>query len=236
MILKRALTLVVMTSAMWLAACGNDERQSDFKEIRSLVSERFKGGQQAPDAAASGANLEVVSKLAARVMPPGDPLTAIRFDSVGIATVLRQIETNGRHLTWAALGKTDRKYIVTKDGMIVATRGLVQDLMSAESDAVHALVRKRDEGDVPYTLRYIDGDYEIIEAKYTCTVSRGYDKVVELADGSVVPVLQMFSSCVSTDRQFVDLFLVDPSGDIVEMRQWVGPVLGFANMVRLRRP
>ncbi|MEO0372733.1 MAG: YjbF family lipoprotein, partial [Pseudomonadota bacterium] len=174
------------------------------------------------------------SQQALKLMPPNEPLASVTFDAVGIAAVLRRIETNGHHVTWAAWDSTDRKSITTKHGMIVATRSLVQDLMSAEADGVLALVRGRHAGTTPYALRYIDGNYDTIEEAYTCRVSRGTEQAVKLANGVVVPAVEMVSECSSQSRQFVDRFMVDRSGRIVQMRQWVGPVLGFADMALLR--
>ncbi|KZY40769.1 hypothetical protein A3731_36955 [Roseovarius sp. HI0049] len=64
-------------------------------------------------------------------------------------------------------------------------------------------------------------------------VSRGYEKFVEYGQVSQ-PALQMFSSCVARNRQFVDLYLVSNSGRILQSRQWVGPTLGFATFQMLR--
>lgn len=233
MILRRLFHVLPLCGAMALAACGNDDRRINPKDVADIVQNSVRERFDPQPPLDADAFIEAASREALAVTTPADPLAALRFDSAGIAAVLRRIETNGRHTVWAALGSSERRSIVTKDGMIVATRGLLKDLMSAESDAVLELVRNRDEGSVPYTLRYLDGDFEIIEAKYVCTVSRGYDKSVSLASGTV-PVLQMFSSCLSDNRQFVDLFLVDSSGRILEMRQWVGPVLGFAYVAQLR--
>ena len=233
MILRRFFPIALICSAIFLTACGNDDKRVDPKQVAGILRSAIKDRVNPPPERDKDALIEAACREALNLAPPEDPLASVRFDSVGIAAVLRRIETNGQHTVWAAWGSSDRKSIVTKNGMITATRGLRKDLMSAEADAVLALVRNREEGAVPYTQRYLDGDFEIIEAKYTCTVSRGYDKTVDLASGPV-PALQMFSSCISSGRQFVDLFLVDYSGRILEMRQWVGPVLGFAYVAQLR--
>mgnify|MGYP001799984280 CR=1 FL=1 len=233
MTLRRIFTILGLGGAMLLAACGNDDKRLDPKQVAGIIRQGVQDRYNPPPDRDKDALIEAASREALTLAPPEDPLASIRFDSVGSAAVLRRIETNGQHIVWAAWGSSDRKSIITKNGMITATRGLRKDLMSAEADAVLGLVRNLEEGDVPYTLRYLDGDFEVVEAKYTCTVSRGYDKTVALATGPT-PALQMFSSCVSANRVFVDLFLVDYSGRIIEMRQWVGPILGFAYMAQLR--
>ncbi|MEM9241926.1 MAG: YjbF family lipoprotein, partial [Pseudomonadota bacterium] len=202
MTLKHSLSLFALLGLMVLTACTNDDTRLDPKQLTTIVRESISQRNAPPRD--KDAIIEAASREALSLTSPEDPLASIQFDSVGIAAVLREIEKNGQHTVWAAWGSSDRKSIVTKNGMIAATRGLRKDLMSSEADAVLDLVRNRKEGNVPYTLRYLDGDFVIIEAKYTCTVERGYDKTVALATGPV-PALQMFSSCVSANRQFVDL-------------------------------
>lgn len=233
MMLRRVLSLSLLCGAMGLAACSNDARGLDPKDVAGVLRSSIQDRFNPPEPIDGPAFFAAVRPEALKLTPPDEPLATVEFKAVGIVALLRQIETNGQHRIWAALGSNERKSIVTKNGMVVATRGLDKDLMSAEADAVLALVRNLEEGTVQYTQRYLDGDFQIIEAKSTCTVSRGYDKVVSLESGER-PVLQMFSSCVSADRQFVDLFLVDYSGRILEMRQWVGPVLGFVHLAQLR--
>ncbi|MEO0752773.1 MAG: YjbF family lipoprotein, partial [Pseudomonadota bacterium] len=216
MTFKRALSCTLLGGTMLLTACGNDDKRLDPKQVAGIIRQGVQDRYNPPPDRDKDAIIEAASREALTLAAPEDPLASIRFDSVGIAAVLRRIEVNGQHIVWAAWGSSDRKSIITKNGMITATRGLRKDLMSAESDPVLELVRNREEGNVPYTLRYLDGDFVVVEAKYTCTISRGYDKTVALASGPT-PALQMFSSCVSANRQFVDLFLVDYSGHIIEM-------------------
>ena len=176
-----------------------------------------------------------LSRAAAEALAKTDDerLVAIQFPTVKGQSVLRVIESNGPYDTWAAWGTTDRRTVTTKRGIITATRSVPPDLMSADVDEVLRLVTRREEGTAVYAQRYLDGNHKIVEAKSTCVVTRGYDKLVEYGEIRQ-PALQMFSSCVSADRQFVDLFLVGEDGRILQSRQWVGPVVGFAVMQHLR--
>ncbi len=233
MTLRRCITCFAFVSAMILSACSNEEQKLSPKTVKDLITSSIEDRRKQDERIDPDILIQAQSINALEFAEPDLPLASVRFDSAGIASVVRRIETNGQHTVWAAWGTDDRKSFVTKNGVIVATRGLFKDLMSAEADDVIGLVQRREEGVAPYMQRYLDGDFQIIEAKSTCTVSRGYEKTVSLATGPV-PALQMFSSCVSANRQFVDLYLVGPSGRILEMRQWVGPLLGFAYMKHLR--
>ena len=89
--------------------------------------------------------------------------------------------------------------------MISATRGLGFDLMSTDVDGVLDLVTSRSEGTVQYVQRYLDGDIQTQERESTCEVTRGYEQFIEYGEIRE-HAIQMFSSCISHDGQFVDLF------------------------------
>ena len=234
--MRRSATLtgLILAGLFTLGACSSgDESFSTVDMTKRLVNSYKEARQPTQPIAPPDLRLALETKVALETADPGAPLATVTFKTLGVATVLRIIETNRAHLTWAAYGTADRRYIVTKQGFITATRRIARDLMSAHVDEVAALVSARQEGAAQYTQRYLDGNHKIAEETYSCEITRGYDQTVPLPDRTV-PVLQMFSSCISEERQFVDLFLVDASGKVIESRQWVGPGLGFAVMKHLR--
>lgn len=226
--MTRLLALPALLVALVLPACSNTDSKVTPLELSKTLVDKVRTARQP---SSGPADLSAISTKALR--DSDGALAQLKFPSTGAAAVVRIIESNGRHDTWSAWGITDRRSVTTKDGIIVATRAVAPDLMSADADGVLRLVRHRKDGTAQYTQRYLDGDHAIIEAKSTCVVSRGYDKTVAFGEIDA-PVVQMFSSCVSADRQFVDLFLVTRAGRIVQSRQWVGPGLGFAVMRHLR--
>lgn len=214
-----------------LAAPGCTSRDSDLTVV--TAGKLIKTALRPPKLEINPVKLSRTAQKALASTGPDQRLAAIQLPSVKGQSVLRVIETNGAYSTWAAWGTSDRRTVTTKNGLITATRSIPPDLMSADVDGVLALVTRREEGTVLYTQRYLDGNHMEIEAKTSCVVSRGYDKFVEYGHISE-PALQMFSSCVAKDRQFVDLFLVSNSGRILQSRQWIGPRLGFATFQLLR--
>lgn len=220
---------VAVAASLGVSGCTSDSNQLTLRDAGRILVEGFKPSKLRLDPAR-------LSRTAAKALAStGDdePLAAIQFPSVKGQSVLRVIETNGHYSTWAAWGTSDRRSVVTKNGIITATRAIPPDLMSADVDEVLGLVTRREEGTAVYAQRYLDGNHKVIEAKSTCEVSRGYEKFVEFGEIRE-PALQMFSSCISADRQFVDLYLVSGKGRILQSRQWVGPTVGFAVFRMLR--
>ena len=227
--MKTPRLLIVAVLLVSLVASGCSSTKSDLSAdvLLKEVVHKFRASRSTPKMPdPSAASVVALRKT-------DEPLVQIMFPTIKAASVLRIIESNGGYDTWAAWGIVDRRTVTMKRGIITATRAIWRDLMSADVDGVLDLVTRRAEGTAPYTQRYLDGDHAIIEAKSTCVVSRGYDQVVDFGEIHE-PVLQMFSSCVSADRQFVDLYLVDARGRIVQSRQWIGPGMGFAITRRLR--
>lgn len=230
----RAFFSLILASILSLGACSSGEDEFSTVELGKMAVQTIRDSRKPQQPALpQDVQLALQTKVALETADPGEPLATLTFQSAKISSVIRVIETNRSHLTWAAYGTAERRSIVTKGGMITATRRLPKDLMSANVDGVLALVANRREGAVQYAQRYLDGDHKIAEAKFTCEVTRGYESTVSLPNRTV-PVLQMFSSCIAPGRQFVDLFMVDGSGRIIESRQWVGPGLGFAFVRYLR--
>ncbi|WP_397541822.1 YjbF family lipoprotein [Roseovarius salis] len=228
MSVTRLLPLVAVIAALILPGCSSQESTISPGDLSKELFQKIRSARQQPT---EPPDLSRFSATALR--RTDDPLAQLMFPTTKAAAVMRIIESNGRYDTWAAWGISDRRSVTTKDGIITATRAVPPDLMSADVDGVLELVTQRREGTAQYTQRYLDGDHGIVEAKSTCVVSRGYPKAVKFGEIDQ-PVLQMFSSCVSADRQFVDLYLVNRDGRIVQSRQWVGPELGFAVMRHLR--
>ncbi|MEQ9260076.1 MAG: YjbF family lipoprotein [Roseovarius sp.] len=229
--LTRMLAGPLMLAAMVLTGCSNSKTDIEPFELVKTYAQSLRQPSTPP--ISNEQIIAIVSQKALETTEPDTPLISIRIPEVEFYNVLTVIAENGPHSTWAPWGIVDRRSMVTKNGMITATRALGHDLMSANVDGVLALVQAREEGAAQYAQRYLNGASQILEAKSTCEVSRGYQKMVRVG-GVERPALQMFSSCISANRQFVDLFLVDASGRILESRQWIGPRMGFATVQSLR--
>ena len=227
MSLSRCMIGLALVGVLALAGCSSNEGELSAKSAFSVLKTAFKRSELALDEAK-------LTRVGQRALSRTDePLAAVQFPSVKAQSVVRVIETNGEYSTWSSWGTAERRTLTTKRGIITATRAIPPDLMSADVDEVLELVTRREEGSAYYAQRYLDGDHKVIEAKTFCEVTRGYEKFVEFGEIRA-PALQMFANCIAADRQFVDLYMVDNSGHILQSRQWVGPTIGFAIFQRLR--
>ena len=225
--LTRAIGIVALALVTGVAGCTNTRNEVNLISTTRLVVASLKKPPPGPTQQA----LEALSTKA--LQSQDSPLMVLQMDSVRVATVLRNIETNGRYATWNPWGTSQRVTVTTKQGMITSTRGFGNDLMSAEVDDVLALVQSGEEGTVQYEQRYLDGDHGIREVEVACEVTRGYEQYIELGEINE-PAFQMFSDCINENIQFIDLFVVGLDGRILQSRQWVGPVLGFGVTQKLR--
>ncbi|WP_417718772.1 YjbF family lipoprotein [Salipiger sp.] len=214
-------TAAVLASCLVLGACGNDPYRGNSFEV--LYDSLFKG-----DAAPQ----PVTAAQIAQVMAATDlPMAFVNIEERKAQTVLIRIETNGPYGTYAT---ADRKNMVMRNGMITSTRGLGDDLMSTDVDAVLSLVRKRTTGNAVYIQRFLRSDDATRVLTYRCGVEP--DKSVDVAMGLVRGrATEVIVACESEDGPpFVDYYVVDGSGEILASRQWLGVTTGYVAMHRLR--
>lgn len=227
MSVRKISTCAALVTMMALAGCS-----STGEADKSVAISRFLVGMVKKDPAAPTPQ-QVAAVASEALARTAGPLAIVIFKSRKAATVIRQIESNGDYRTWSTWGVKERRTVTTKHGVITATRGLGFDLMSSDIDALLALVQRRQEGTVSYVMRFLDGNHTIKEETATCEIKRGDEQFVEIGEIRQ-PALQMFASCVSPERQFVNLYIVNGAGRVLQTRQWTGPSLGFASLQYLR--
>jgi len=212
-----------------LSACGNMPGQD--VSLVSMAKDVLSGKKAAQQAAAPQTPEMVAAAVSQALKETDQPLALMAIESRGGAVALiQQIERNGAYVTW---GSADRRSVTTRNGMITATRGLGQDLMSSSVSPSLALVSSRQSGSAQRVHRYLDGENQTIELVTTCTISRaGTGRVVS---GEINrPVTKMTESCVAQTTRFQNSYQVDSAGRILQSMQWIGPLNGSAVIQMLR--
>lgn len=110
-----------------------------------------------------------------------------------------------------------------RGGVLVASRGLGYDLMSADVDGTLALLKgSGDGGYYPVIRAYLDGEDR--------TQFRGFQCRRATADGTAGAVGRLPGAarriderCVSPDRRVTNTYWLDAAGRVIGSRQWVGP-------------
>jgi len=129
---------------------------------------------------------------------------------------------NGRVVTYGS----DSQTTIALDGpVLVATRGLGGDLMSADVGDLPALLAARQAGRYTRVLRYLDGEDRITETRLACDL-RAVD------DGRA----DFIEYCGAAVLEFRNLYRFGQDGRVEHSVQWQGPQNGYLALRHLRRP
>jgi hypothetical protein len=219
-------SIMAVLATLTLSACSNNSSDLDSLDlVKGIFSQQRKIKPSDPQA--------VARSLTKALANSTGPLALLHLKKTGTTTVLRQIETNGAYVTWAAYGSSDRRSLTTKGGLITATRGLGFDLMSSDVNGVLSLITHRQNGTAKRVQRYLNGENIIYEIVADCTVSRGPVQALKIGTKSQ-NATQMSVSCKAPDHEFTNTYLVSGNGQIVQAQQWLSPFYGHAVIQRLR--
>ncbi|RFP86537.1 hypothetical protein DZK27_14060 [Rhodobacteraceae bacterium 63075] len=225
----RPLTLVFGTLCLVfaLASCGNQPGRGLV--MKSITSGALKKNQ-APANADMPSQQELEANISHALANSDKRLSIVVIEKRDSFSFLTEISQNGPIRTWAS---PDRRTLSTSSGLIVATRGLGFDLMSASLPGSKALVTSRKAGQAQRVLRYLDGENQKQELRFSCRVSRG--KPQKIAIGEIrASTITMTESCRSSGASFENTYLVDGRGRIVQSRQWLGAENSYIFWQKLR--
>ncbi len=131
--------------------------------------------------------------------------------------------TLGDVKTWIT---ADNISISTRHGVIIATRGITPDLISADVSESLALLRSGKNGRASRMMSYLDGEGRIVTHSYKCNVTNKGDDAITASEKSI-PVWSMEEVCYGLDDRFTNLYWVArSSGEIIQARQRINREIG----------
>lgn len=211
----RKAALAVMLAG-GLSACGNEAPDASGSALAMLgqaVGQMTGQGEAAPSAPARSP--EQAAAEALRINP--GPLILVHFESLGRHQVMAMTGQNGNMRTYMTPAE---EALILRDGMLVGTRGLGNDLSVAEPQT-DGLVRAGRTGSGQRVMRYFSGDGLERPLSFDCTVNSGPNPGV------------MIESCEGHGVSFQNNYLPQ-GGQIAVSRQWIGPALGYITIQTLR--
>ncbi|MEL6241601.1 MAG: YjbF family lipoprotein [Pseudomonadota bacterium] len=177
------------------------------------------------------------------------PVTRAQLDQLTVSALEVVIETGGRSAYLAPYStrtdtlpgqivvwrSPDGAQIVLRDGLIIGTRALGNDLASADvSQSLH-LLRTSGTGAAHrvFYVREDDNTQATINAQ--CQVSSLGPAQIEIVERSFSTV-RMREVCSVGSDQIINEYWID-SGDrtVLQSRQWVGPRIGFLDLRVLKK-
>ncbi len=196
-----------------LAGCGNDtERTGVWTNLRDAAA-AFGTARNAP--------------------PPAVPeLTPAQVDGSPLRLLLLQVESDGRGTGLARISTNrgtetystaDAITVTLRDGVLIATRGLVPDLMSAQAPSAQAIARGA--GSHQRQYHTLAGDDSQVTESFTCTLQGQGSQTLTIAGRSHATRV-VAESCAGESGRFENRYWIDTRGKIRQSSQWTGTSSG----------
>ena len=161
----------------------------------------------------------------------GEPVMLLEVPALGAATLTRIRARNGNAVTWATV---DARTVTLEDGLLIATRGLGPDLMSADPGDTRARLARGGTDWAPRFLSWLDGEDQPVFATLLCRVEERRPETLDIL-GETLPTTRVTERCKSPDYAATNTYWLGPEGTIRKSRQWAGPDLGSITVERLIR-
>ncbi len=198
-----------------LSACGNANSGQEYRVALQQLGDTVRPAETAPPAAIARASYQVV---------PG-PLIFVNLPEFSVAAPMVPFGENRGFRTWST---AEKQTLTTRGAIMSATRGLGDDLMVAQAVAAGS-------GDgIARTTWHLDGNEQFIIRRFDCTVRTAGREEITLGSGERFVATHVREDCVSDDTSFRNTYWKDENGTVRRSRQWVSPVVGYAEIEVLR--
>lgn len=208
-----------LAGLLTLGGCGseNSTTATPFTTLLEAAKGKVKGQQ---------AEAPALTRAAVDQFP--QPLILARIESRGVTGALAPSQRNGADVTWAS---SDLVGVILRDGVMRGTRGLGEDLMSADIPSAASL--RQDGAVTRRSYFHLDGNEQTQRLNYTCNVySRGEARLVILERS--YNSMHYAESCQGDGPAFINEYWFLNSGKIVQSRQWVSRTVGFLKLQNLK--
>lgn len=205
-----------------LAACGSEKQQASplvqavgavAKSTIGKVSAKRSGAAAAAPAPVTRADLEAYNT----------PILRAVVAARGADALLTISDTKGGIVTWST---TDGTSFTLRDGILIQTRGLGPDLMSAQAPSLGAL---RTDGSRHQRIYFLlGGDDRTTRRSYDCTVSVGGEETIEIF-GRSHKATHVTETCSRPQDSIVNEFWIEGS-KIRKSRQLISGGGGFIDL------
>lgn len=216
----RALALAVSLAA--LTACdsrlyGESELAEAIEQIRASRAQSAARTSSAPTA-----------PLVTQEMLAGfdDPLITAAIPKYNTTGLLGIAERNGSAITWLT---PDRNAIVTRGGVVIATRGLVGDLASARVPDIRTA-----RGEVTRDHYYLGPNQRSVRERFFCNVATDGAETLRIV-GEAYATTRIIERCNSDDTSFTNVYWIENTGEVRKSRQWIGPLVDYVNIEAVNR-
>lgn len=216
-----------------LAACGSDGASDQVAAFRQLGAQALaaavpRGGQAGPRPTAEQV-IAAARPSRAQIDGSERELIFVALRSRGLGATLAKFGHNAGVSTYTT---ADGTTLSLADGILVASRGLGEDLMSAEVPSAAAIARGS--GSHARVYYFIGGVDQKRVLRLTCTLSEAGPGRAEIV-GLAYAGREVVETCSGPGGTVTNRYLVEPGGRIRTSRQWLSPTVGYADLELLSR-
>jgi Group 4 capsule polysaccharide lipoprotein gfcB, YjbF len=209
--------VLAVLAALTLASCGSDKGATgNFTEIRKALTPKF--------GKATAAATPAPEVTRAAVEAAGAPALRASIPSRGAVAFLGVRATKGDIITWQT---TDRTSVVLQRGMVLETRGLGDELMSARVPPA-ALVASGT-GSFQREYYYLDGADQDIRWDYDCTFATTGRETIEII-GLAYDTRLVTETCRGAEGRITNQYWVESGGKIRQSVQWISKGVGYMKL------
>lgn len=201
--------MAVLTIGL-LGGCSNDaSRPSQLAQLQQVIAAL---GTPEPGPNAGQIRDSITPEVQAQF--GGAELQIAAIEKPPLASVLIEVGQNGPVTTFTT---PDGVSFGFRNGVLVATRGLGNDLMSADARQTEALLMTQGTGNTVRIHRFLDGQDQLFVRSFVCQITRAGPQIFR-------------ETCAGKEIQFENTYRFDLAGQIVSSRQWISPERGYVTL------
>ena len=213
------LTVGLLAALIALGGCGAQTSAGIGGQLIGAVLPAFAGPQ--PQAAQFDFSPQTIAANTSQYQ-------IFTINALAVQAPGRLIQDNGADQTWASQSGFTASY---RDGLLVATRGLGNDLMASDTRQVRSVLAQGG-GHAQRAVDFLDDFDQIETVRFECEIDAQGREVVDL--GLRQPELAKYEeTCTSSKLVFTNIYWLDGAGDILQSRQFVSQTVAYLRSNRL---
>lgn len=220
---RKGMIALALCGAFLVAACGsNTDKAAGARLASSIIGSVVGIGKSAAPQGPTVATLTRTDLAEVK-----GPLLRATLKSRPADALLVPIATNGAVVTWST---ADNTTLGMKQGVLVATRGLVADLVSASVPSAAQLARGV--GSHQRVHFYLDGEDHTVRRDYQCELSTEGSETIAIVERSYT-TRHVVETCRSASGKITNHYWFESGSIIRQSRQWVSQGVGYLELRRI---
>lgn len=211
--------------ALILAGCGDLAANKTGVDLVTGLARQVTGAGQAPQAAAASDPRRALTR--AMIDQSEVPVILIVVIDRDAAATLIAAGVNGDKVTWVS---ADGIGVILRNGFLIGTRGLGDDLMGADVNGSQMALRRG--GTSTRIHDYLTGTDQVVRRSFQCQIATVGPESIEILERTYATT-RIDETCADGTTSFVNSYWVGADGTIWKSRQWVSALVGALEIIKL---